>query len=145
MPEMDGVTLLKKIFPKYRIPCVMISSISREEGTAVLDALENGAVDYIQKPQGSGLGESGALICERLKAAAKANVRSTARARKQSVSHKLDVGSLIVLGASTGGTEALKHVLEGLPKRDTANPDRSAHSTGFFGSVREETQRLLTF
>ncbi len=50
MPEMDGVTLLKKIHPKFKIPTVMISSISREEGPQVLQALEFGAVDYIQKP-----------------------------------------------------------------------------------------------
>jgi two-component system chemotaxis response regulator CheB len=49
MPEMDGVTLLKQLMPKYRLPTVMISSLSKEEGSFVLDALESGAVDYIQK------------------------------------------------------------------------------------------------
>ena len=52
MPEMDGVTLLKKLLLKYSIPTVMISALSKEDGTYVLDALEAGAVDYIQALNG---------------------------------------------------------------------------------------------
>ncbi len=48
MPEMDGVALLKELMPRYKIPTIMITSLSIEEGSKVLDAFENGAVDYIQ-------------------------------------------------------------------------------------------------
>jgi chemotaxis response regulator CheB/chemotaxis methyl-accepting protein methylase len=116
MPEMDGVTLLQKIYPKYRIPTVMISSISKEEGPQVLKALEIGAIDYIQKPKMSELGAAAATICERLKIAAKANTSVMVSKRSQvRADHHVDNGSLIVMGASTGGTEALRVVLESLP------------------------------
>lgn len=117
MPEMDGVTLLKKIHPIYKIPTVMISSISKEEGPQVLQALESGAVDYIQKPQMSNLAEAAETIRERLKIAAKAKVTRTVRARKASQSHSFDFDNVILMGASTGGTEALRVVLEGLPAK----------------------------
>ena len=117
LPEMDGVSLLRKIYPKYRIPTVVISSISVDEGPFVLQALELGAIDYIQKPEMSRLGESSDLIRERLKAAAAVHNSQ----RKKWVGQKSKIPfdnidrSLIVMGASTGGTEALKVVLEGLP------------------------------
>ena len=116
MPEMDGVTLLKKIQPKFQIPTVMISSISKEEGPYVLNALEAGAIDYIQKPQMSDLREVAQQIRERIKIAAEAKVRQKSRTVKVSVANALiDKQSLIVMGASTGGTEALREVLQALP------------------------------
>lgn len=116
MPEMDGVQLLEKIHPIYRIPTVMISSISKEEGPQVLRALEIGAVDYIQKPQMNEMTEASQVIRDRLKIAAKANLSRTPRVKRTvRASGKTDENSLIVIGASTGGTEALRIVLESLP------------------------------
>jgi len=116
MPQMDGVTLLKSIFPKYRLPVVMISSISREEGPAVLNALEAGAVDYIQKPQGGRFSESAQLVRDRIKTAARANTKTVSKnLRKLTAQGQIDQQTLILLGASTGGTEALRVVLEQLP------------------------------
>jgi len=117
MPEMDGVTLLKKIHPLYKIPTVMISSISKEEGPQVLQALESGAVDYIQKPQMSNMAEAAETIRERLKIAAKAKITKSHRIKKASLNHSFDFDNLILMGASTGGTEALRVVLEGLPAK----------------------------
>lgn len=116
MPDMDGVTLLKRIHPKYHIPTVMISSISKEEGPYVLNALEAGAIDYIQKPQMSDLREVAQQIRDRIKIAADAKVRKTKKPVKTAVSSAMvDKQSLIVMGASTGGTEALREVLQSLP------------------------------
>lgn len=116
MPEMDGVTLLKKIHPLYKIPTVMISSLGKEEGPQVLQALESGAIDYIQKPQMSQLEEAAKMIREKIKVAATAKAHIGPRTRRRvSGTSKLDHQSLIVLGASTGGTEALRVVLESLP------------------------------
>jgi two-component system chemotaxis response regulator CheB len=117
MPEMDGVTLLKKLHPLYKIPTVMISSISKEEGPQVLQALESGAVDYIQKPQMSNMTEAAETLRERLKIAAKAKVTTTIRAKKSTQHHSFDFDNVILMGASTGGTEALRVVLEGLPAK----------------------------
>ncbi|MGZ3769470.1 MAG: chemotaxis-specific protein-glutamate methyltransferase CheB [Bdellovibrio sp.] len=118
MPEMDGLTLLKKIYPVYKIPTVMISSISASEGPIVLQSLENGAVDYIEKPSLSDLHVQAESIRERLKAAASANLMRPRKAgfkvSKSAELLNLD-SSLIVIGSSTGGTEALKVVLESMP------------------------------
>lgn len=117
MPEMDGVTLLKIIHPKYHIPTVMISAISREEGTQVLHALEAGAIDYIQKPQLNDLDDVSKTIRERIKIAAIAKVRRRPRTIRRSAikSKNFEKRSLVVLGASTGGTEAIREVLQSLP------------------------------
>ncbi|MBX2986843.1 MAG: chemotaxis-specific protein-glutamate methyltransferase CheB [Bdellovibrionaceae bacterium] len=115
MPEMDGVTLLKKIMPTHRLPTVMISSISRDEGPAVLEALASGAMDYIQKPTQAEISSVGAEIRDRVKAAASSVVRARLRGRKATTTAKAVEGTLIVLGASTGGTEALRVVLESFP------------------------------
>ncbi|HAR43138.1 MAG TPA: hypothetical protein DCS07_11010 [Bdellovibrionales bacterium] len=75
MPEMDGVTLLKQYITDYPIPTVMISAISMEEGNLVLQAMEYGAVDYIQKPSFEEIDRMAPLIIEKVKIAASVRVR----------------------------------------------------------------------
>lgn len=115
MPEMDGVTLLKKIFPKYGIPTVMISSISREEGTTVLQALESGAVDYVQKPSTKEMAVVAPEIRERVKTAASSTRAVKRQIRKAQSRGGVDAGCVVLLGSSTGGTEALRHVFCAMP------------------------------
>lgn len=120
MPEMDGVTLLKKIAPIYHIPTVMITSISIAEGPLVLEALENGAVDYIQKPEVSYLDRLTPMIVEKVKTAAKAKVQKKSIEKKSlapvRLHNEFNLDSLILMGSSTGGTEALRDILTRLPK-----------------------------
>lgn len=119
MPHMDGIQVLKSVLPLYPIPTVMISSISMEEGPLVLNALEAGAVDYIQKPTHNQMANVGEMIIEKVKDAAKAQVKSFKRAAgvrmitNERVSH---VGSFIAIGSSTGGTEALREILIRFPE-----------------------------
>jgi two-component system chemotaxis response regulator CheB len=115
MPEMDGVTLLKKIYPKYKIPCVMISSISLAEGPLVFDALENGAVDYIQKPEASEIEALTPNIIEKIKLAATIKRESKRTNSFNKVKANISQSSLVVIGSSTGGTEALREILTALP------------------------------
>jgi two-component system chemotaxis response regulator CheB len=117
MPEMDGPTLVKKIFSKYQKPIVMISSISREEGSQVLESLENGAVDYIQKPSLRPIPELAEIIVPRLKAAsnAKTTDHSSGRATAQRLGSRWDPNYVIAIGSSTGGVEALKRLLTSFP------------------------------
>ncbi len=124
MPEMDGVTLLKRILPKFRIPTIMISSLSLEEGGLVLDALEAGAVDYIQKPSLQQIEEVGGLIREKVRSAHTAKVASPPAARPAPAkvaagvsvfAQSVDTDYLVAIGSSTGGTEALREVLVRLP------------------------------
>ncbi len=118
MPEMDGVSLLKNYITRYKIPTVMISSISKEEGPFVLDALESGAVDYIQKPQMNQLNEAAQTIRERLKIASQVKVRARQKKVFTGFTQKKfnHFKNLVLIGSSTGGTEALKDVFECLPK-----------------------------
>jgi chemotaxis protein methyltransferase CheR len=117
MPEMDGLTLLKQIMPLYHIPCVMINAMSKEDGPQIIKALEVGAVDYIHKPTQGNLNEISFTICEQLKIAAAANLQWQKRVSKKVLPFGKDVltNNLIVIGASTGGTDAIRVVLEGLP------------------------------
>lgn len=121
MPEMDGVTLLKTIIaPKYHIPTIMISSISMAEGPMVLDALENGAVDYIQKPEMSEIASVTPFILEKVRTAAMANVNKSHNKEKTPVvqtREMCNLDSLVVLGSSTGGTEAIREILTALPNK----------------------------
>ncbi|OFZ22537.1 MAG: hypothetical protein A2X94_02660 [Bdellovibrionales bacterium GWB1_55_8] len=119
MPEMDGVSFLQKYIGEFPIPTVMISSISMEESTQVLQALEIGAVDYIQKPSFEKLDRMAPLIAEMVRTAATVKVRRSAgtkvsHARIQS-SAQLNQSVLVAVGASTGGTEALRLFLSKLP------------------------------
>jgi two-component system chemotaxis response regulator CheB len=120
MPEMDGIALLKQITPKYNIPTIMISSISFAEGPLVLEALENGAIDYIQKPEVHEIDRVTPMIIEKVKTAAKLNSLKKAgikskRVVVEKIKQTTNLESLIVLGSSTGGTEAIRNILTALP------------------------------
>ncbi len=131
MPRMDGLTFLQKIMRQHPIPVVICSSLAEEGTQSALKALEYGAVDIIAKPRlGSKqfLEESQIVLCQVVKAAAAARVRQIQPSR--TVQPKLTADAIlspgthamaettekvVAIGASTGGTEALKVVLESLP------------------------------
>jgi two-component system chemotaxis response regulator CheB len=117
MPEMDGVALLKIIAPKYNIPTVMISSISMAEGPMVLEALEHGAIDYIQKPEFSEIEKITPLIIEKVRMAAQSKSSHRKKTNPIKVKATCDLSSLIVLGSSTGGTEAIREIITALPDK----------------------------
>ena len=135
MPRMDGLTFLRKIMAQRPIPVVICSSLTEAGSAALLDALEAGAVDVVTKPRiGSAefLRQSQAMICDAAKAAASAKVKPR-RNRGAQVEQKLTADAvlpprrrpvpgataigtqpLVCIGASTGGTEAIRDVLVGL-------------------------------
>jgi two-component system chemotaxis response regulator CheB len=117
MPEMKGTELLKIISPKYGIPTLMISSLNKEESPDVLQSLENGAIDYIQKPSFNEMDTAASMIIEKVKAASQAKVRPKfVKAIATPLLDAFSTDALIAIGSSTGGTEALKEVLIRLPK-----------------------------
>lgn len=117
MPEEDGVTLHKRLFPKYRIPTIMVTAIGLQEGRQVLEALEHGAVDYIQKPDFSELGQIAPMLREKILAASSSKV-SFKKNQSNAVSNvELKENCLVVIGSSTGGTEALRRLLTSLPEK----------------------------
>ena len=116
MPELDGATFLRKYLRVFPIPTVMVSSISLEDGPRVLQALEAGAVDYIQKPSAEELQELTPILIEKIKVAASAKLKFSETSIKAKVSQlRMDSSCLIAIGSSTGGVEALKVLLTSLP------------------------------
>jgi two-component system chemotaxis response regulator CheB len=116
MEGKDGVTFLKEYLPIFPIPTIMISSISMQESNHVLNSLEIGAVDYIEKPTIQEIVSKKGLFQEKVLIASKIRVRtSKSPTAKSSLSQFNAVNDIIVIGSSTGGTEALKHLLLGLP------------------------------
>jgi two-component system chemotaxis response regulator CheB len=122
MPEMNGVEFLKSFLNKYDIPVVMISSVSIEDGPLIMEALSSGAQTYIQKPSMKELGVVKNKIINTLEAlVVKDNCENSLKALKDSIgakkrSIKFDtLDGLIAIGSSTGGTQALQEVLQGLP------------------------------
>jgi two-component system chemotaxis response regulator CheB len=120
MPIMDGVTFLGELMNKKPLPVVMVTALNIEDGDHVLKALELGAVDYVQKPKLNELDEIGPVICTKVKAAASAKVQR----HKFPISQKLppvrkklsaSAHHILAIGASTGGTEAIKKLLMSLP------------------------------
>ena len=119
MPGMDGLAFLEKIMRLRPMPVVMCSTLTARGTDATIAALRLGAVDCIAKPTGSALdiGRVAAELCAVVKAAAQATVRATpAPVVRIAPSGTAAVrNSLIAIGASTGGVEALFSVLAALP------------------------------
>ena len=133
MPRMDGITFLRKLMSQCPIPVVMCSSLTEAGSETLLQALEAGAVDVILKPRmgvADHLAEHRREICATVKGAAFARVLRLSRSQPapaprltadavlpppggRSMSRTTEM--VVCLGASTGGTEALRAVLQALP------------------------------
>ena len=134
MPRMDGLTFLKKIMSQHPIPVVVISSLTAEGTETGMKALEFGAVEIITKPQMNTkqfIEESRIRICDAVKAAALSKIKRKAYT-ELAVQPKLSADAVIpvsktptamlkttetvvAVGASTGGTDALQTFLQGMP------------------------------
>lgn len=126
MPKMDGITFLKNIMRLRPMPVVMISTLTQKGAPATLEALEVGAVDYVGKPSADKpelLAEYGKEILEKVKTASVANIarlenqasRSPLKVSKPEKIGVSNTNKLIVIGASTGGTEAIRELLMMMP------------------------------
>ena len=123
MPRMDGVEFLRRLMPQYPIPVVMMSSLTQKGKQVTLDALEAGAVDFVFKPTNDLARRLDDVMMElrtKVKIAAGANVSQWKEKRapvpiaaSRSLHESTD--KVIAIGASTGGTEALRQVLAAFP------------------------------
>ncbi|MDR2198105.1 MAG: chemotaxis response regulator protein-glutamate methylesterase [Deltaproteobacteria bacterium] len=122
MPRMDGITFLKKIMAHHPMPVIIVSSLTPKGSSMAMEALECGAVEVMAKPGGSfTVGEMGAQLAEKVRAAARARVFKKAEqpATGAVASVRSSISSttnkVIAIGSSTGGTEALKEILTRFP------------------------------
>ena len=136
MPKMDGITFLKNLMRLRPMPVVMVSSLTERGADVTLDALSLGAVDYLSKPKidlAATLKDYSDELIDKIHAASRASVRALDPQRAAAIApraaHSTDAvlpkssgpkqlrttDRIIAIGASTGGTEAIKEVLMRLP------------------------------
>ncbi|MHB1188880.1 protein-glutamate methylesterase/protein-glutamine glutaminase [Thiobacillus sp.] len=126
MPKMDGLDFLEKLMRLRPMPVIMVSSLTERGSDITMRALELGAVDFVTKPKmsiQSGMLEYTDLIADKIRIASRANIKP--RVKVQSHTDGIALASvrstfgtsekLIIIGASTGGTEAIKDFLIQLP------------------------------
>ncbi len=122
MPRMDGLTFLIKLMKHFPLPVVMVSSLTQSGAETTIAALEAGAVDVVAKPvmEKHNLSEITIELVDKVRAAARAKVRPVLNSKSNAPRPVLSsmvatTNKVVALGASTGGTEAIKNVLTRLP------------------------------
>lgn len=120
MPVMDGLEFLHRQMKTHRVPTIIVSAFSREDGRYYFDAMDRGAVDYIEKPHSANLTQTSEELGVKIAAAQKALSLFSNRPRKI-ISQVLDVPfdepqkQIVLIGSSTGGPQALEHILTNMP------------------------------
>jgi len=123
MPRMDGITFLKKLMKYYPLPVIIVSSLTQTGGKLTLEAIDNGAVEVIAKPGGSyTVGDMSVQLADKIRAASRARVAKKEPGKMSGLAKPermkaitMTTNKVIAIGASTGGTEALKNVLTRMP------------------------------
>lgn len=124
MPRMDGLTFLKKLMKFYPLPVIIVSSLTKKGGRLAMEALSTGALEVISKPSSAySVGEMSVQLIDKIKAVARVKVESkkeikvSADKPLKATTEALSVttNKIIAIGASTGGTEALRVVLSTMP------------------------------
>lgn len=126
MPRMDGIDFLGRLMRLRPMPVVMVSTLTAQGAEVTLRALELGAVDFVAKPRiglASGLKELGGEIVEKIRVAAVAKFRkpapapagATPAAPRAGMLGRVSTEKLVCIGASTGGTEAIREILVAMP------------------------------
>ena len=122
MPRMDGLTFLKKLMLYHPMPVIVISSLGHSSCEASVEALRHGAIEVLAKPGGPySIGELRTALAAKLRAAASARIRNVApvpvtpRPRPPVRAGGFRQDAIIAIGASTGGTEAIREVLMEMP------------------------------
>lgn len=121
MPRMDGLTFLRKLMAHHPIPVIVVSSLSAKGGEVAMEAMEAGAVEVMCKPGAAyTVGDMSVELADKIKAAARVTVgKRAAVAARAAGAPRLAMtkttNKIVAIGASTGGTEALRALLTALP------------------------------
>ncbi|PTY37474.1 chemotaxis response regulator protein-glutamate methylesterase [Saccharospirillum sp. MSK14-1] len=146
MPRMDGLTFLQKLMKGHPMPVVMVSTLTESGAEATLQALDLGAVDFIAKPKldvRRELGDYQAVIHDKLRAAAAVTRFRATQKRVIKPIEALGVSTehILAIGASTGGTEAIKAVLTALPADAPGTVVTQHMPSGFTRTFAERLNR----
>ncbi|WP_334058511.1 protein-glutamate methylesterase/protein-glutamine glutaminase [Alteromonas sp. S005] len=136
MPKVDGLRFLEVLMNARPTPVVMISTLTEKGAEATLRSLELGAIDFVAKPKigvAQGMAEYHELIVDKIRTAARSKVKKASPAKVSSVNKVSYSGTekLIAIGASTGGTEAIKEVLRTFPANAPATVITQHMPAGF--------------
>lgn len=121
MPKMDGIDFLERLMRLRPMPVVMISSLTQKGSDITLRALELGAIDFVAKPQTgirSTMSEYTEMITDKIRWASRSKPRKpSTKVKKQPaiLAPLMTSEKLLIIGASTGGTEAIREILERMP------------------------------
>src|SRR5699024_6990700 len=150
MPRMDGLDFLERLMRLRPMPVVMVSSLTERGSDVTLRALELGAVDFVTKPKlglRDGLLEYGEQIADKIRAAALSRPRRLSAAASTPARRQLTVAystteKIVLIGSSTGGTEAIRQVLQPLPPNSPAIMITQHMPAGFTRSFVERLNTL---
>ncbi|MCG1028720.1 chemotaxis response regulator protein-glutamate methylesterase [Virgibacillus halodenitrificans] len=151
MPVMDGMTALQEIMKKSPLPVIMLSSLTSEGTSKTIEAISNGAVDFITKPSGSismDMDKVQAELIKKVVTAAEIKLPKVGQLIKQPKitpwsQHQRDLKTIVAIGTSTGGPRALQHVLTKLPGNLPASILIVQHMpAGFTKSLAERLNSL---
>ncbi len=127
MPRMDGLTFLKKLMKHYPLPVIIVSSLTKKGGKLAMEALSLGALEVISKPSASySVGDMGVQLADKIRAVANVNMKAKLETAPEQYAPEQETvtgikalsattNKILAIGASTGGTEAIKTVLLAMP------------------------------
>jgi two-component system, chemotaxis family, protein-glutamate methylesterase/glutaminase len=158
MPKMDGLDFLERLMRLRPTPVVMVSTLTERGADTTIRALELGAIDFVAKPKlgiASGLQELGRDICEKIRVASRAKMHRHVTAGQAPVPagaapmvkpvttySRVSTEKLFIIGASTGGTEAIREVLTRLPPDSPAVMITQHMPPGFTKSFAQRLDSL---
>jgi len=124
MPRMDGLTFLKKLMKYYPLPVIIVSSLTQKGSALAMEALSAGALEVISKPSAAySVGDMSVQLADKIRAVAHVDLRGRIPApqaptpvpERPAPSLSQTTGKVIAIGASTGGTEAIRTVIQAIP------------------------------
>ena len=147
MPKVDGLTFLSRLMKARPTPVIMMSTLTQEGADATFKSLELGAVDFIAKPSFdvvNGINQYSELIVDKIKTAYQANVRRKRHNPKPAANlvNSKKATKILAIGASTGGTEAIRELLEGFPENSPGIVITQHLPSGFTQSYANRLNKL---
>ncbi|MBN2755116.1 MAG: chemotaxis response regulator protein-glutamate methylesterase [Candidatus Goldbacteria bacterium] len=120
MPRMDGITFLRKLMRYKPMPVIVVSSLTPKGSKLAFEAIQLGAVEVLCKPGESyTVGDLAIELTDKIRAAARANIKKILEGQDKSVIENIKLETttekIVAIGASTGGTEAIRHILKAMP------------------------------